>query len=215
MQYCPLSRASSQKTLAREPASRCINVPIYRMSTPINVPTGAWLYVAMDVRHPCRTKLGFTLGREYARTGPQTANPGMMPVVHLPLPADEGYQIEQHLHGHVGYRREPHCTTGSRSEWYACTPGQLVNSIKGHYVNCWEDGYLLFCDDVPNRLYTIATFPPVGHFFLTDLSWRTTEEEFNRYVAAYNDVRVELGLPAATDDELYGISFPTIRVPPT
>ncbi|CAB3937268.1 hypothetical protein LMG6000_05292 [Achromobacter insolitus] len=170
---------------------------------PFDVPSGAWLYVAMDIRHPARTKLGMTDGAINARTGRQTANPGMMPVVHLPLNSSDAYEVEQHLHKQVNSPRERHMWTGKESEWFECTPPELVRDIKYPYTKCFRDLWRLYNDDDGIHLHTIAKFPPVDYDFTRKLASRTSNEEFERYIAAYNGVRQELGLRPATDEELY------------
>lgn len=158
----------------------------------------------MDIGHPQRTKMGITRGELNTRTGRQTANPGMMPLVHLPLDAYDARDVETHLQSEVYEgRRDRHMWTGSESEWFSCTPPELVRNIAYHYVKCYRDLYYLYNDDDGNRLHLIATFPPVDFYFVSTLGMRTSSEEFDRYIAAYNGVREALGLPAATEEELY------------
>lgn len=139
----------------------------------------AWLYLAMDLRHHARTKLGMTSGDKYSRTGRQTANPGMVPLVHIAVPAGEVRQIEAYLHSRCNLPSETHGTTGNDSEWYSCSPQQLANAIKHRLSGCLgkgttEDGGYDFSDFVE--------FPDSGR--LLDLAWTLRKIEFGAYRAS-------------------------------
>jgi hypothetical protein len=167
------------------------------------IPCDAWLYVAIDIGHPARAKFGVTLGETYTRTGTQTANPGMMPVVHLPVPAAEAHNIERFLHTKISLPAEPHRSKGNPSEWYLCKPQELLASIVPYYVNCMQDLFHYYNDDVPNQLYKLAVFPTVGHGFFMALA-ECSGDDVDKFIDAYNGVRVCLGAPPATEDELFG-----------
>lgn len=167
-------------------------------------PQGAWLYIALDLGANRRTKLGVTHVNINARTGRTTANPGILPVIHLPLDGLDATQVEQHLLWKVDFPNELHRASGRRSEWFVCTPGELLNSIKADYVNCFANMHQLFNDDVLNRLYEIAVMPVVDQRLLCRLSERaSSSNEVERYIAAVNGVRREIGLAELTESQLY------------
>lgn len=157
---------------------------------PPKIPYDAWLYIAMDVDQGRRSKLGMTL-KPLSRTGTATANPGLLPIVHLPVPASEAKSIENYLHSRADGRIS-HMSTGNASEWFDLTPPELLERILQKYVNSVPGLYVYYCDGVPNRLHELAIFPEIGKQLADALSerpWSTVE----RYIAACNGVRALLG----------------------
>lgn len=162
----------------------------------------AWLYLAMDIRHSRRTKLGMTAGELYSRTGRQTANPGILPLVHIEVPADEALEIERYLHKKSWCQPEVHATTGSNSEWLSCRPQELANSIKHALTCCLGKG---FNEDGNYDFKAIAVFPDDAR--IHDLAWNLSASEIDRYFMALNEVRIEFGLPGLSYEAIFGLPY--------
>lgn len=167
---------------------------------PVSDPNAqAWLYLAMDIRHPERTKLGMTCGDQYSRTGRQTANPGMLPLVHIAVPAGEVRQIEGYLPARSGYEIEVHATTGRPSEWVICTPKQLAHSIRDSLPRCIGG---LWNDDGELDFSAIVEFPDRER--ILDVARNLQQSEMDRYFDALNDVRVAFGYSPLSYEALFG-----------
>jgi hypothetical protein len=162
----------------------------------------AWLYLAMDIRHASRTKLGMTAGEQYSRTGRQTANPGMLPLVHIEVPADEVFAIERYLHRKSWCQSEVHATTGSNSEWFSCPPQELANSIKHALTCCLGKG---FDEDGNYDFSAIAMFPDQAQ--ILNLACNLSGSELDHYFMALNNVRIEFGLPGLSYEAIFGLPY--------
>lgn len=161
--------------------------------------TQAWLYLAMDIRHPERTKLGMTAGEQYSRTGRQTANPGMLPLAHIAVPASEAYAIEHYLPARSGYEIEVHATTGRPSEWVICPPKQLAHSIRDNLPRCISG---LWNDDGELDFSAVVEFPDRER--ILDVARNLERSVLERYFDALNDVRVAFGFPSLDYEAVFG-----------
>ncbi len=125
----------------------------------------------------------------------------MVPLVHIALPLEETPQIERYLKNRIWHWAETHATTGSPSEWFYCTPQEMANAIKHLLTNCLGKGVT---EDGGYDFSEFAEFPSVD--MLYDLA-HTLGRDFDFYLTALNDVRVEFGLAPITQSAIFRDSY--------